>query len=226
MRIEIGSARIDEHGKIAGGLPGDQKQKDLPDYKGEVSFQTFYESPLGWIVLRDNTIEEAYKIADAMERACNNPNVGYNQKKRNDIITVGVDSAKPTNCDCSSLVRQCLREAGIDVKNFTTATEVKAIMDTGRFTNTEYVKGYKLFRGDILVTKSKGHTAIVVTGYTYEGELAELNKPEKKANEVIALEVIRGKWGNGAERRQRLTEAGYNFRTIQILVNKMVKGER
>lgn len=48
--------------------------------------------------------------------------------------------------------------------------------------------------------------------------------PKLKTNEAIAKEVIKGKWGNGAERKQRLTKAGYNYKTIKILVNKMLKG--
>ena len=41
----------------------------------------------------------------------------------------------------------------------------------------------------------------------------------EKSNEELAQEVIRGDWGNGEERKKRLTEAGYNFSEIQIIVN-------
>lgn len=44
----------------------------------------------------------------------------------------------------------------------------------------------------------------------------------KKSNKDIALEVIRGSWGNGAVRKQRLEAAGYNYSVIQSLVNKLV----
>lgn len=44
--------------------------------------------------------------------------------------------------------------------------------------------------------------------------------PNLKSNDVIAQEVIAGKWGNGAERERRLKEAGYNPSTIQALVNQ------
>lgn len=40
----------------------------------------------------------------------------------------------------------------------------------------------------------------------------------------IAREVIDGKWGNGADRKRRLTEAGYNYAQIQTLVNKIITG--
>ena len=44
----------------------------------------------------------------------------------------------------------------------------------------------------------------------------------EKSNEELAQEVIRGDWGNGEERKKRLTEAGYNFSEIQIIVtNKL-----
>ena len=45
----------------------------------------------------------------------------------------------------------------------------------------------------------------------------------KKSNEDIAKEVIAGKWGNGAERKKRLTAAGYNYDKIQAIVNKLMK---
>lgn len=43
--------------------------------------------------------------------------------------------------------------------------------------------------------------------------------PAKKSNEEIADEVIAGKWGNGEDRKNRLNNAGYNYNTIQAIVN-------
>ena len=43
--------------------------------------------------------------------------------------------------------------------------------------------------------------------------------PAKKSNAEIANEVIAGKWGNGTERKERLTGAGYNYSEIQEIVN-------
>ena len=46
-------------------------------------------------------------------------------------------------------------------------------------------------------------------------------KPEpKKSNAEIAKEVLAGKWGSGAERNRRLTNAGYDANSIQNEVNK------
>ena len=41
----------------------------------------------------------------------------------------------------------------------------------------------------------------------------------KKTNEQIADEVILGRWGNGAERIERLRNAGYDYNAIQGVVN-------
>ena len=162
----IGSARIDEHGKATGGKAGDQKQKSTPDYKGEVSMQNFYDVGKWGYVVRAKDINVAAKIALAMTIACNNPNIGYNQARRLDIIKAGTHATQPTSCDCSSLVRQCVRESGIEVGNFTTANEVSVLMATGQFEKIAYTKGTQLYLGDILVTKTKGHTVIVTSGAT------------------------------------------------------------
>ena len=50
--------------------------------------------------------------------------------------------------------------------------------------------------------------------------------PTKKSNEEIAREVIAGKWGNGADRKNRLTAAGYNYAAVQAIVNKKVAGNK
>ena len=47
-------------------------------------------------------------------------------------------------------------------------------------------------------------------------------QPVKKSNEEIANEVINGAWGNGEDRKNRLTQAGYNYTVIQAIVNKLM----
>lgn len=44
----------------------------------------------------------------------------------------------------------------------------------------------------------------------------------KKTVEQIAKEVIQGKWGNGSERKQKLTAAGYDYDEVQKQVNKLL----
>ncbi len=50
----------------------------------------------------------------------------------------------------------------------------------------------------------------------------EPKKTTKKSNEAIAKEVIAGKWGNGSTRKKKLTAAGYDYKAIQKIVNKLV----
>lgn len=46
--------------------------------------------------------------------------------------------------------------------------------------------------------------------------------PVRKSNEQVADEVIAGAWGNGEDRKNRLTQAGYDYNVIQDIVNKKV----
>ena len=50
-------------------------------------------------------------------------------------------------------------------------------------------------------------------------------KPSKSVDE-LAKEVIRGDWGNGQERKDRLTAAGYNYSAVQARVNEMLSGNK
>ena len=43
------------------------------------------------------------------------------------------------------------------------------------------------------------------------------------SNYDIAKEVISGKWGNGEDRKQRLTAAGYDYNAVQSIVNSLIK---
>ena len=49
------------------------------------------------------------------------------------------------------------------------------------------------------------------------------NISDHKSNEEIAKEVIAGKWGSGNDRRQRLSNAGYDYKAIQSIVNDMLR---
>lgn len=43
--------------------------------------------------------------------------------------------------------------------------------------------------------------------------------PVRKSNEQLADEVIAGAWGNGEDRKNRLTQAGYDYNAVQNAVN-------
>lgn len=48
----------------------------------------------------------------------------------------------------------------------------------------------------------------------------------KKSINTLAKEVLAGKWGNGADRKSRLTKAGYDYNKVQSAVNKLVKASQ
>lgn len=165
----IGSARHDENGKIVGGKAGDQLQTILNgnDLNGEVSMQNMYTHKKGWYIYRPKALDHADRIACAMVVACNNINLGYNQYTIRDE-PIDVSSDEPINLDCGMLVRACIYEGtGEDVGNFDTKNEGLILTKSGLFLERiEYISEAKtpIYIGDVLVTKSKGHTAIVVTG--------------------------------------------------------------
>ena len=51
-------------------------------------------------------------------------------------------------------------------------------------------------------------------------------KPTGKTNDQIASEVIAGKWGNGTDRKKRLTDAGYNYDAVQKIVNQKMAAKK
>lgn len=167
MAVIIGSARIDENGKATGGKAGDQTGR-------EVSTQAWYLHKLGWRVFRCKSRAKAALIAEAMQAACANVCVGYDQNQRLTLYNVAKNvDFNPTlvrvacETDCSALVRVCLAYAGIIVGNFRTTTEAATLLKSGFFeelTGDEYTKSSDSLRvGDILVTPSQGHTVIVLT---------------------------------------------------------------
>ena len=169
MKIIIGSARIDENGHLSGGKMGDQTGK-------EVSEQEFYIHSKGWVILRAKDPKVAANLAYCMKRACNNTHIGYNQALRHDIWKEGTGSRVDTCCDCSSLLRQCVKEAsGVDPGNFTTVNEKQVLLATGLFEEITYTKDILLYEGDVLVTKTKGHTAIVTEGHERTETIAPIS---------------------------------------------------
>lgn len=165
MTVRIGHAVMDEHGKARGGKPGDNTGK-------EVIIGNWYNE--GWnVVLRPKDSTVAEKIAVAMEQACLNDAIGYNQGNRTTLYreavqhTFKLDEIKNLcECDCSSLVSVCANAAGIKVsKDIYTGNMVNALLATGKLeklTEKKYLSSSNyLQRGDILVHEGS-HTAVVL----------------------------------------------------------------
>lgn len=50
--------------------------------------------------------------------------------------------------------------------------------------------------------------------------------PVSKSINELAQEVLNGKWGNGAERVEKLTKAGYDYSKVQARVNELLKAKK
>lgn len=228
MKMIIGSARHDENGKYIGGKAGDQAQKKADDYKGECSLQEFYVHKYGWIcaIAKDPMIR--LKLAERMRALCNNPNIGYDQGERAGILKAGIDTKKPTECDCGTAVRQCVKEAsGKDPGEFHTGNEMDVLEKTGLFIFVTY-NGQDLPTGTILISKKKGHTAIVVEGTiqsTKEPSVAYFGVYKGKGTSIVsALAAVGEKDTSFAHRKKIAAANGINNYQGTIAQNlKMVQ---
>ena len=207
MAVTIGSARIDENGAAHGGSAGDQTGK-------EVSTQSWYAHSKGWVLLRAKSAEAREKIAVCMKAACSNSHIGYDQYQRDSLYTAakeyGFDVSKVTKnveTDCSALVRVCVNYAGITVGNFRTTDEASVLMKTGafdKFTDDIHCKkSTNLLRGDILVTKTQGHTVVVLTDGSNASEEAPLTLGSRTLKNGSAGTDVR-------ELQERLVKLGFD----------------
>lgn len=139
----------------------------------------YYNSRRPWqyvIRAKDSTVAE--KLAVAMEQACANNNIGYNQDGRTSLYKEAKKNkwnlSKITalcNTDCSALVAVCVNAAGIEVSSSMYTGNEKTILEkTGKFdifTSPSYTQSSdNLKRGDILLYHSStgdGHTLIVLS---------------------------------------------------------------
>lgn len=59
--------------------------------------------------------------------------------------------------------------------------------------------------------------------HEFKMKLGTIPNNTKKSVEEVAQEVIDGKWGNGTDRRTRLTQAGYSYNEVQSKVNDLLQ---
>lgn len=110
-------------------------------------------------------------------------------------------------------------------------------LDFNTYAEAKSVKQFK--KGDILEVSAIANHPIgakyYLTEYSYSKNIhngfnvvdcedyVEKKAPKKKSVDTIAREVIAGKWGNGEDRKARLTKAGYNYKEVQARVNQLLK---
>ena len=59
---------------------------------------------------------------------------------------------------------------------------------------------------------------------TTSGATATATATAKKSVDELAREVIAGEWGSGADRKEKLIAAGYDYAAVQQRVNDLLKG--
>ena len=201
--VYVYGASIDENGKAHGGKAGNQTGRELRKQK-------WYEHGKGWRVFRAKNPGVAAKIAQCAKAAVANRHIGYDQYQRNTLyneaVKYGFDVSKVTKdveTDCSALVRVCCAFAGVTglPAEFRTTNEPALLLKTGAFTELvgdQYTKQSACLRaGDILCTKTQGHTVVVGN----DGAKAEAQTP---ADLPEPQGLSRGDHGSAVETMQRL----------------------
>ena len=225
MSVKIGHASIDERGKATGGKAGDQNGK-------EVFTRYWYRHSKGWVTLRCLIAGMAEWIAYAMEVICADDDVGYDQSENQTLWKLLKENGfdihninKDVETDCARLVRVCVQYAAnkvglnVTIPDFYTATLASVLVSTGLFeklTDDKYnTQDAYLERGMIQVTKTKGHTWIILSN----GSKVSANKPTtttttKKEYSFGDRTLKKGMVGNDVEKLQEyLNNLNYNCGT-------------
>lgn len=95
-------------------------------------------------------------------------------------------------------VRKSANDAKSQIGAYRNLDSAKALADKN--------KGYSVFE------KDSGKLVYTPTAQT----------AKNKTVTELAKEVIQGKWGNGEDRKNRLTKAGYDYQTVQAEVNRLM----
>ena len=230
--VKIAHASINENGKVSGGAPGDQTGR-------EVCIRSWYSKPWNYVIRFKDPVKRR-KVAECMIMAAHNPRIGYDQPTRNTLLNyarnVGYDPYRVTSLcstDCSALVTLACIYAGIPeyilVKGGNSATTrtlrplLQATGEVETFSELEYtLKPDKLIKGDILL--AEGHHVAVVVESHHRETIAAQKAGQSKDITQVARNVIKGKYGNGQQRKEALRAAGYDPESIQAEVNRILRG--
>lgn len=161
-------------------------------------------------------------------------------------IAAGLSAIILRECGCGKMI-ELYKNAGRWQENDAYVPSVGDVIfydwqDTGKGDNTGYPDHVGIVCGvsnnTIKVIEGNKNNAVgyrdlavngkYIRGYglpNYESmaTVEETKKPETtKSIADVAKEVKNGKWGNGAERKQRLEAAGYNYAEVQAAVNTLM----
>lgn len=174
----------------------------------------------------DYIIEEANKINGQTTSAAETTS-----KKSNEVIANEVIAGKWGNGDAR---KTALTNAGYDYNAIQSIVNEKL---TGKKTeNKPKLKSVDEVAKEVIAGQwgngQDRFNKLAAAGYDANAVQNRVNEllgasskstSNKKSNETIANEVIAGKWGNGADRKNKLTAAGYDYNAIQAIVNKKLQ---
>ena len=109
------------------------------------------------------------------------------------------------------------------VAQYNTECTYKGEYGMWQYTSSGKVDG---INGDVDMNYAYVDYPTLIKNNGKNGFVAATNNPApitKKTNEQIAEEVLKGLWGNGTERKNKLVDAGYDYSAIQSIVNNKVK---
>ena len=170
----------------------------LPGYSGPLDLNKFYGDTTAW---------DAYCNPDGSheDTGSSGGSIGGSTSPSGSILDLvaGVMQGKYGNGDA--------RKAALGTSYDEVQNMINHIATAPASTLANEVKAGKYGNGD---------TRKTVLGSRYTEVQNIVNQGSKKSNDEIANEVIAGKWGNGNTRKSKLQAAGYDYNTIQNLVNK------
>ena len=201
MAKYIAHSSIDERGKIAGGVAGDQTGK-------EICIRTMYFKSWHY-VLRIATEAVRKQFANNMIDIAKNNNVGYDQSGRNTLLTqaikVNFDFTKivvKCECDCSSMVTIALLGAIYTVLGEAAYKQAYAILVVNgncATTSTLRSRMRKLTMISVVVYSTKDYTdstSKAVFGDIYIREGSHVVAYIDDGNKVVDGKLkVDGEWG-------------------------------
>ena len=163
-------------------------------------------------------------------------------------IECGCTDVVPTECGCEPMVN-LFKKLGEWIENDAYVPEVGDIIfydwqDSGKGDNqgwsdhvgiVEYCDGkdMRIIEGnknDAVGRRMIAVNARYIRGYGVP-KYTVISKPKDEPLPIqsatakeVAKEVIDGRWGNGDERKKKLTDAGYNYAEVQTWVNCILNG--
>lgn len=162
-------------------------------------------------------------------------------------IKLGYTSIMPTECGCYQMIEK-YKKLGCWIEDDSRVPNPGDIIfydwddkGTGDNKNTPDHVGIveKVSNGKIAVIEGNYSNSVkrrpidvdgrYIRGYgvpKYDTEVPPTVEEKPKSVTEIAQEVINGKWGNGSDRANKLTTAGYDYNAVQAEVNRILAGKK